>query len=99
VDAAKTKFNKAWAVQDASSNWMRAMKLPWIGWMFYGLAAIVVIGYIINGGLYVGSTIDFARGADGKPAYHTVCHYLYLDGAHQETTRTDRGFCPPFHPY
>jgi hypothetical protein len=74
------------------------MKRPWLGWAVYGLAAIAVIGYILNGGLYVGSTLDFARGADGKPAYTTVCHYLYLNGAREDSTWTDRRFCPPFHP-
>jgi hypothetical protein len=74
------------------------MKRPWLGWLFYGLAALVVIGYILNGGLYSGSSLDFTGYVDGKPTYNTVCHYLFLNGARDEVTSADRRFCPPLHP-
>ena len=74
------------------------MKRPWLGWVFYGLAAIVVIGYILNGGLYAGSSLNFARDIDGKPVYITMCDYLYVNGTRDELTLADRHFCPPFHP-
>jgi hypothetical protein len=83
---------------DPGSSWNRAMKLPWLGWTVYGLAAIAVIGYILSGGLYVGSTLDYVRDADGKPSHSMVCHYLYLNGTRADSTWTDRSFCPPFHP-
>jgi hypothetical protein len=72
------------------------MKLPWRGWIFYGLATIVVIGYILNGGLYVGSSLYVVRGDDGKPAYKTVCHYLNFSGARNDLVLGARLFCPPF---
>ena len=74
------------------------MKRPWLGWVCYGLAAIVVIGYILNGGLYAGSSNDFTGHVDGKPAYKTVCHYLFLNGTRDDVTLADRRFCPPIHP-
>ena len=75
------------------------MKLPWRGWIFYGLAAIVVLAYILNGGLYVGSSLDFTRGADGKPSYNKVCHYLNLSGATVMNCRWVERVCPPFHAF
>ena len=74
------------------------MKRPWLGWVFYGLATIVVIGYILNGGLYSGSSLDFTGYVDGKPAYKTVCHYLFLNGTRDDVTQEDQGFCSPLHP-
>jgi hypothetical protein len=74
------------------------MKRPWLGWVCYGLAALVVIGYILKGGLYSGSSLDFTGHVDGKPAYKTVCHYLFLNGTRDEVTLADRRFCPPLHP-
>jgi len=74
------------------------MKRPWLGWVCYGLAALVVMGYILHGGLYSGSSLDFTGHVDGKPAYKMVCHYLYLNGTRDDVTLADRRFCPPLHP-
>jgi hypothetical protein len=53
------------------------MKIPTVGWAFFGLAVLVVAGYVLNRGLYIGSTIE--RGTDGTLWFKT-CHYLYLNG-------------------
>ena len=74
------------------------MKRPWLGWTLYGVARLVGIGYILKGGLYSGSSLDFTGHVDGKPAYKTVCHYLYLNGTRDDVTLADRRFCPPLHP-
>lgn len=74
------------------------MKRPWLGWVFYGLAAFLVIGYILHGGLYSGSSQDFTGHVDGKPTYKTVCHYLFLNGTRDDVTLADQHFCPPLHP-
>jgi hypothetical protein len=57
------------------------MKLSSFGWLFLGLAALVLGGYLLNSGLYIGSTIDVSmRQGEGKPLYTKSCRYLYLDG-------------------
>jgi hypothetical protein len=46
-----------------------------------GLAVIVLAGYLLNRGLYVGSTIDVSmRQGEGKFLYAKSCRYLYLTG-------------------
>ena len=77
------------------------MKLPPLGWAFFGLTMIVLIGYVLNRGLYVGSTTNPKRLENGM-AYEKTCRYLYLNGVHEvwvaiELTRgaADRAFCPP----
>jgi hypothetical protein len=57
------------------------MKLSSLGWSIFGLAVIVLIGYLLNSGLYVGSTIDVSmRQGEGKALYSKTCRYLYLEG-------------------
>jgi hypothetical protein len=57
------------------------MKLSSLGWPFLGLAVIILIGFLLNRGLYVGSTIDVSmRQGEGKSLYSKSCRYLYLDG-------------------
>jgi hypothetical protein len=54
------------------------MKLAKFGLL--GLAAVLV-GYLLNRGLYIGSTIDVSmRQGEGKGLYTKSCRYLYLDG-------------------
>jgi hypothetical protein len=56
------------------------MRLSSLRWPLFGLAVIVLIGYVLNRGLYVGSTIDVSmREGEGKFLYSKSCHYLYLD--------------------
>lgn len=57
------------------------MRLANLRWPVLGLAVIVLVGYVLNRGLYVGSTIDVSmRQGEGKFLYSKSCHYLYLDG-------------------
>ena len=57
------------------------MKLSSLGWPLLGLAVIVVAGYLLNRGLYIGSTIDVSmRQGEGKFLYSKNCRYLYLTG-------------------
>jgi hypothetical protein len=57
------------------------MKLSSLGWLFLGIAVVVLVGYLLNRGLYVGSTIDVSmREGEGKFLYSKSCHYLYLSG-------------------
>lgn len=86
------------SIPAASLDRQRAVKRPWRGWFFYALAAFLVIAYILHGGLYSGSSLDFTGHVDGKAAYKTVCHYLYLNGKRDDVSLSDGHFCPPLHP-
>ena len=51
------------------------------GWLFLGLAVVVLIGYLLNSGVHVGSSVDVStRQGEGKFLYSKSCRYLYLDG-------------------
>ena len=64
------------------------MKVSSIGWLVFGLAVIVLIGFLLNRGLYVGSTIDVSmRQGEGKSLYSKSCRYLHLDGVHGITNQ------------
>jgi hypothetical protein len=57
------------------------MKLSSLRWPSFGLALIVLVGFLLNEGLYVGSAIDVSmRQGEGKFLYSKSCHYLYLNG-------------------
>jgi hypothetical protein len=43
------------------------------------LVAVVLVGYLLNRGIYVGS-ITMLDTASGLLAYEKRCHYLHLDG-------------------
>jgi hypothetical protein len=62
------------------------MKRSSLGWSFFGLAVIVFVGYALNRGLYVGSSIDVSmRQGEGKFLYAKSCHYLYFSGVRDIT--------------
>jgi hypothetical protein len=57
------------------------MKRSSLGWSFLGLAVVVLVGYALSRGLYVGSNIDVSmRQGEGKFLYSKSCHYLYFNG-------------------
>ncbi len=57
------------------------MKRSSLGWLTLGLAIIVLLGFLLHRGLYVGSAIDVSmRQGEGKFLYSKSCRYLYLDG-------------------
>jgi hypothetical protein len=59
------------------------MKRSSLRWLILGLAVIVLVGYLLSRGLYIGSTIDVSmRQGEGKALYTKSCRYLYLDGVH-----------------
>jgi len=59
------------------------MKRSLLGWLVFALAAIVLAGYVLNRGLYVGSVIDVsAREGPGNLLYSKGCRYLHFDGVH-----------------
>jgi len=65
-----------------------------------GLAFVVLVGYLLNRGLYVGS-VTMLNSASGLLVYENRCHYLPLDGigevhiiAGLEEQDAQRTFCP-----
>jgi hypothetical protein len=57
------------------------MKRSSLGWLILGLAIIVLLGFLLHRGLYVGSAIDVSmRQGEGKFLYSKSCRYLYLTG-------------------
>jgi len=52
------------------------MKIPSVGWAFFALAVIVLIGYVLNRGIYIGSEVR--RSPYG---YAKHCRYLHFAGA------------------
>src|ERR1700733_442771 len=67
-----------------------SMKLSSLGWPFLGLAVIVLAGYSLNRGVYVGSSIDVSmREGEGKFLYSKSCHYLYLNGVRDISTGSE----------
>jgi hypothetical protein len=57
------------------------MNLSSLRWPLLGLVAIVVAAYLLNRGLYIGSTIDVSmRQGEGKFLYAKNCRYLYFTG-------------------
>ncbi|MCP3469774.1 hypothetical protein NLM33_05450 [Bradyrhizobium sp. CCGUVB1N3] len=84
------------------------MKMPTVGWAFFGLAVFVLISYVLSLGIFVGSTTRFNPRDGDERSYHSYhCQYLYLSGV--RTTfghgtgstpeeATEVGFCPTFGP-
>jgi hypothetical protein len=67
---------------------------------FLTLAGVVLVGYLLSRGVYVGSN-TILDSASGLVVYEKRCHYLYLNGirdirmnAGLDEEDTQRGFCP-----
>lgn len=85
------------------------MKIPTVGWAFFGLTVVILTGYLLNRGIYVGSSIRMkyneVRYKDGSaqlPYFNKYCQYLYLNGVREEWTtgsferdEAEDGFCAP----
>ncbi len=72
------------------------MRLQSAGWAFAAMAIVALVGYSLNRGVYVGSTIETARLSNDYPVpfFKKRCQYLFLNGVQQvwtasESTRED----------
>lgn len=75
-----------------------------LGWAFFGLLAVLLFGYVLTRGLFVGSTTKFNPSSSGRGFYSYECRYLYPDGvrlkwgggtgASPEEASNDGGYCP-----
>ena len=71
-----------------------------IKWAWFGLAVVVLLGYLLNQGIYVGLTVE-------RNQFNTMsasCNYLYLTGVRQvyvgsKDTAQEAGetWCRPLH--
>jgi hypothetical protein len=61
------------------------------GWALSGLAVIVLAGYGLNRGVYVGSKIETAKLSDDYPVpfYKKHCRYLFFTGVQQVWTSSE----------
>ena len=83
------------------------MRLPPVGWAFFGFAVLVVIFYGLSLGIFVGSSTKYNTSKGGGDFYSLECRYLYLSGVRTiwgggtgltpEEAAHD-GFCPTFGP-
>jgi len=62
------------------------MRIPSAGWAFFGLALIVLVGYVLDRGILVGSYIDpryfQTVGTEKQYLYFKMCRYLHFGGIH-----------------
>jgi hypothetical protein len=66
------------------------MNLAKLRWPVLGLIVIVLGGYVLTKGLYIGSTIDVSmRQGEGKFLYSKSCRYLYLTGVRDIGTSSE----------
>jgi hypothetical protein len=63
------------------------MKLPPVGWAFFGLAVIVVAGYLLSRGILISSDIrpETRHMSDGsfEDKYSVYCSYLHFGGVRE----------------
>ena len=74
-----------------------------LGWAFFGLVVVLLLGYGLTRGIFVGSTTEYHASMGGFYSYK--CRYLYPDGVRvkfgggtgktpNEAKASSDGFCP-----
>jgi hypothetical protein len=78
------------------------MRLPPVGWAFFGLIVVVLIFYLLNRGVYFGYDIERKLLRDGSAFFHKQCRYLHLSGIDRKYAggkddyiEAASLFCPP----
>ena len=60
------------------------MKVPTVGWAFFGLAVLVLAGYVLNRGIFIGSDVRQStfkyRDGSSEQQYVKHCRYLHFTG-------------------
>jgi hypothetical protein len=83
------------------------MKLPPVGWAFFGLAVVVLAGYVLNRGIFIGSDVRpralTLTGGQMVTVYSKHCRYLHFTGfsddrslGENDTAKADAYLCPMF---
>ena len=72
-----------------------------VGWAFFGLAVVVLVGYCVNRGVYVGSSV-LKDGPNGY--YRKHCRFLFPSGTVVRARggwfsaeQANNEFCPLFY--
>ena len=80
--------------------------MPAVAWAFFGLAVLFVGWYILNNGVYVGTSVQVVERPYGEAFLHK-CKYLFTNGTQEvvfprEVVRTKQQAsaitCPPSAP-
>lgn len=60
------------------------MRVPTVGWAFFGLAVLILAGYVLNRGLFIWGTINpepmVVSGTQYVTKYAKHCRYLHFAG-------------------
>jgi hypothetical protein len=62
-----------------------AMRIAIVGWAFFGLTLVSLLGYVLNRGVFVGADVELQ--IFGGPPWPKYCYYLHLRGISQETAK------------
>ena len=80
-----------------------------LGWAFFGLAVIILVGYVLNRGFYVGQEVRrepfTAQDGSRHLFYNKYCRYVQLTGVQEKTMtwtatsieEAERPLCPMFY--
>jgi hypothetical protein len=80
------------------------MRIPTVGWAFFGLTVFVLLVYALSLGVFVGTEVRWIDSSTGG-FYSGDCKYLYLSGLRKvwggSTGKTpvnvaEETFCPVF---
>jgi hypothetical protein len=82
------------------------MRVPSVGWAFFGLAVVVLIGYVLNRGIFIGSDIQpdvYATSKGVGVQYKKYCRYLHFTGIREDfltlsdtAEEADKSLCSMF---
>lgn len=79
------------------------MKVPTVGWAFFGLVVLLVAWHFLERGIFIGSSVQMIHRPYGE-AYVHKCQYLYIDGVRETVEprvviptkqEAEAQFCPP----
>ena len=64
-----------------------------VGWASLGLAIAVLLGYILNRGVFVGADVELPF--SGGPPWPKYCNYFQWAGVSQETAKAANDLATP----
>ena len=61
------------------------MWIPRVGWSLLGLAVVMLLGYVLHRGVFVGADVEL--NISGGPPWPKHCNYLDWNGISRETAK------------